>query len=188
MSSIGDSIDRALDSAAASTRPIPKTAGARMRYLVRQAGGTRAAAQQLGISQRTVQRYLAGQRKTPTTKVAERLESAVKSTWQPRVRQRAIRRAITTGGVRVETRAKFGFRGAPGTTDDPRMRRITRELPPEYADQILSAQEAGADEKELQRIIAEALKEEYFKASGARAHSISQVWFNEVDYIEFDIG
>ena len=52
MGIIGDGLERA--DREAFTRPIPKSAGAQMRYLVKQLKGTRAAAELLGVSQRTV--------------------------------------------------------------------------------------------------------------------------------------
>lgn len=59
MGLVSDGLDRAVQKA--FTRPIPKSAGAQMRYLVKQLKGTRAAAELLGISQRTVERYVKDQ-------------------------------------------------------------------------------------------------------------------------------
>ncbi|HLL36735.1 MAG TPA: XRE family transcriptional regulator, partial [Streptomyces sp.] len=73
--SIGDGLDRALEGA--FTRPIPKSAQAQMKYLVRQLKGTRAAAQVLGISQRTVERYVKGQLKRPRRDLRDRMEREV---------------------------------------------------------------------------------------------------------------
>lgn len=44
-------------------------------------------------------------------------------------RERARKQAATTGGIVIDTRARFGFTAAPGTTDDPRLRPITHGLP-----------------------------------------------------------
>ncbi|GGL17969.1 hypothetical protein GCM10010094_93560 [Streptomyces flaveus] len=97
-----------------------------MRFLVKSAKGTRAAAQTLGISQRTVERYLKGQIKQPRPDLAARLADEVRRRWEPRVRERAKKQAATTGGIVIETRARFGFTAAPGTTDDARIRLITQ--------------------------------------------------------------
>ncbi|SNT34491.1 hypothetical protein SAMN05216252_121128 [Actinacidiphila glaucinigra] len=51
---LGDSLDRAVQGA--FTRPSSKTAPAQIRYLVKQLKTTRAVAERLGISQRTVER------------------------------------------------------------------------------------------------------------------------------------
>ncbi|MFJ6939917.1 telomere-protecting terminal protein Tpg [Streptomyces sp. NPDC101132] len=181
--SIDDSITRADEQH--FTRPIPKSAGAQMRFLVKQLKSTREAAALLGISQRTVERYLRNQIKQPKPALAARLEAEVRRRWQPLVRKRARARAATQTGLVIETRARFGFTAAPGTTDDGRMRRITQHLPPEYAGRLFAAQEAGANEAALQRIAAEGLQELYFKDHGSRAAGLL-VEFTDIDYIELD--
>ncbi|MFJ1647878.1 telomere-protecting terminal protein Tpg [Streptomyces sp. NPDC088258] len=184
MGILGDSLDRA--DLSVLTRPIPKGAQARMRFLVRvEKGSTRAVARRLGISQRTVERYVKGQLRRPRQELAERLETEVRRDWQPRVRQRAERRAATSGGIVVETRARFGFTAAPGTTDDGRVRRITQHLPPAYAAQLFDARRTGADERRLRRIVAEGLQEIYFKDQGRRADGLL-VEFTDIDYVELD--
>ncbi|MDT0382440.1 XRE family transcriptional regulator [Streptomyces sp. DSM 42041] len=169
---------------AATTRPIPKSAPAQMRALVRaEKGSTRRAAQRLGISQRTVERYIKGQIRTPRSQLAERLASEVRRSWQPRVRARARRRAVTTTGITVETRARFGFTAAPGSTDDPRLRRITQTLPPAYAARLFDARQAGATERQLQAIVAQGLGEQYFRDGGRRADGL-EVELQDVDYLD----
>ncbi|WP_331731920.1 XRE family transcriptional regulator (plasmid) [Streptomyces avidinii] len=182
---VGDSLDRA--SQEAFTRPIPKSAGAQMRYLVRQhKGSTRAVADLLGVSQRTVERYVKGQIKRPKPELAARMETEVKRRWQPLVRKRAREKAAKQTGLVIETRARFGFTAAPGTTDDGRMRRITQHLPPEFAGRLLAAQDAGASEPELQLIAAEGLQELYFKDGGGRAQGLL-VEFADIDYIDVSL-
>ena len=88
--------------------------------------------------------------------------------------------------ARSETRARFGFTAAPGTTDDGRMRRLTQSLPPEYAGRLFSAREQGASERELERIAAEGLQEVYFKDGGRRAGGLT-VEFTDIDYIDFGL-
>jgi transcriptional regulator with XRE-family HTH domain len=157
-----------------------------MRFLVKHAkGSTLAVAQRLGISRRTVERYLKGTFKRPRHDLAERLAAAVRQDWQPRVKQRAQRRAATSDGLVIETRARFGFTAAPGSTDDGRMRRITQHLPPAYAARLFDARTAGATEQQLQTIAAEALQEVYFKDGGRRADGLL-VEFTDIDYIEID--
>ncbi|ROQ88729.1 telomere-protecting terminal protein [Streptomyces sp. 2132.2] len=166
------------------TRPVPKTAGARMRFLVKQLKSTREAARLLGVSQRTVERYVKDQLRQPKPALAARLESEVRRRWQPLVRKRARTKAAQTTGLVIETRARFGFTAAPGTTDDGRMRRITQHLPPEYAGRLFAAQEAGAGEAQLRAIAAEGLQEIYFKDNGARAGGLL-VEFTDIDYVDF---
>lgn len=184
MGEIDDAIRRA--AAGTATRPIPKSAGARMRFLVRaEKGSTRAVAARLGVSQRTVERYVKGTLRQPRPELAARLEREVRRDWQPRVQQRAKKRAATATGIVIETRARFGFTAAPGSTDDGRIRRITQHLPPPYAARLFDAQAAGATEQQLQRIAAEGLQEIYFKDSGRRAQGL-EVEFTDIDYVELD--
>ncbi|MEV7616901.1 XRE family transcriptional regulator [Streptomyces sp. NPDC089799] len=182
MPEISDSLTRADEQH--FTRPIPKSAGARMRFLVRQLKSTRAAATLLGISQRTVERYVKDRIRQPKPALAARLEAEVRRRWQPVVRKRARDTAARTTGMVIETRARFGFTAAPGSTDDGRMRRITQHLPPEYAERLFAAQAAGAAEDRLRHIAAEGLQELYFKDGGARAQGLL-VEFTDIDYVDF---
>ncbi|MGR6998888.1 telomere-protecting terminal protein Tpg [Yinghuangia aomiensis] len=125
-------------------------------------GSTRAVAARLGVTQRTVERYLAGTRKSPRKPLLEALEREVRKSWQPRVRKRARRQAAATG-ITVELRARFGYASAAGSTDDPRLRRLTQHLPGEYAARLIEAQDTGATDRELRAIVAEGLQEVYFK-------------------------
>ncbi|MCX4775435.1 telomere-protecting terminal protein Tpg [Streptomyces sp. NBC_01264] len=185
MGIVGDSLDRAAQ--AGFTRPIPKSAGAQVRYLVRQhKGSTKAVAALLGVAQRTVERYVKDQIKKPKQGLAERLAAEVRRRWQPLVRKRARDKAAKQTGMVIETRARFGFTAAPGTSDDGRMRRITQHLAPEHAARLLAAQDAGAPETQLQKIAAEGLQEAYFKDGGNRAPGLL-VEFTDIDYIEVNL-
>ena len=138
------------------------------------------------ITQRTVERYLKGTlkqppqgpRRPPGARGPPRLAAA-----GPRSGRRS--RPPRPTGIVIETRARFGFTAAPGTTDDGRIRRITQHLPPAYAARLFDAQAAGATEQQLQQIAAEGLQEIYFKDSGRRADGL-EVEFTDIDYIEFD--
>jgi hypothetical protein len=167
---VGEGLERATQQA--FTRPIPKSASAQMRYLVKQLKSTRATADALGVSQRTVERYVKEQLRHPRRDLATRLEREVRRRWQPRIRQRAQQRAATSGGIFISTRARFGFTAAPGTTDDPRIRHINQSLPPEYAARLFGARDAGASEQQLQAILAEGLGAMYFRDGGRRAHGL----------------
>ncbi|MBL1087632.1 XRE family transcriptional regulator [Streptomyces actinomycinicus] len=182
--SVGDGLDRALEGA--FTRPIPKSAQAQMKYLVKQLKGTRPVAELLGVSQRTVERYVKGQLKRPRRDLAMRMEREVKKRWQPQVRARARQKAASTDGLVVSTRARFGFTAAPGTTDDARIRDITQALPPVYADRLFTAREQGATERQLQQIAAEGLAQMYFRANDTRAQGLG-VEFTDVEQIEIEL-
>ncbi|MEV8435062.1 telomere-protecting terminal protein Tpg [Streptomyces chartreusis] len=185
MTLFGDGLDAAVQRA--FTRPAPKTAGPQMRYLVKQLKGTRAVADLLGISQRQVERYVAGKAKTPRADLAARLEREVKSRWQPQIRARAREKAASTGGIVIDTRARMGYDAPIGSTDESRIRHLTVALPPQYAARLFDAQEAGASDRELKEIAAEALKEVYFQDGGRRAGSLEEVRFTDVEHLEFEL-
>ncbi|MEW2373405.1 XRE family transcriptional regulator [Streptomyces sp. NPDC006656] len=182
--SLGDSLDRALESA--FTRRIPQSAQAQMKYLVKQLKGTKAAAQALGISQRTVERYVTGKIKRPRPELRTRLEGEVKKRWQPQVRAKAKKKAATIGGIVVSTRARFGFTAASGTTDDARIRDITQALPPEFANQLFTARDQGANEDQLRQIAADGLAKMYFRANNSRAHGLG-VEFTDVERLDIEL-
>ncbi|WP_121751212.1 XRE family transcriptional regulator [Streptomyces sp. E2N166] len=185
MSLFGDGLDAAVQKA--FTRPAPKSAPAQMRYLVKQLKGTRAVAQMLRISQRTVERYVKGQIKKPRPELAARLEREVKKRWQPQVRARARQRAATTAGIVIDTRARMGYTAPIGSTDQDRIRHLTLALPPQHAARLFDAHQAGATDQQLQDIAAEALKEVYFQDSGRRAGSLEEVRFTDIEHLEFDL-
>ncbi|WP_405983342.1 telomere-protecting terminal protein Tpg [Streptomyces sp. NBC_00872] len=170
----------------AFTCPIPKSAQAQMKYLVRQLKTTKAAAQALGISQRTVERYVAGKLKRPRKDLAGRIEREVRKRWQPQIRAKAKKKAASTDGIVVSTRARFGFTAAPGTTDDARVRHITQALSPSWAERLFEARDRGATEQALLEIAAQGLGEMYFRDNGRRAHDLL-VEFTDVETIEVDL-
>ncbi|MFJ8108200.1 telomere-protecting terminal protein Tpg [Streptomyces sp. NPDC096132] len=184
MDTVADGLDHALEKA--FTRPIPRSAGAQMRYLVRQHKGTRAVADLLGITQRTVERYVNNQIRTPRKDLAARLEREVRRRWQPQIRARARQSAATATGIVIDTRARFGYTAAPGTTDDARLRHLTVALPPQYAARLFEAQQDGATEQQLREIAAEGLGEVYFRDRGRRAHGLL-VEFTDVEHVDFDL-
>ncbi|MGV9253938.1 telomere-protecting terminal protein Tpg [Streptomyces sp. NPDC003697] len=185
MSVFGDGLDKAVQRA--FTRPVPKSAGAQMRYLVKQLKSTRAVARLLRISQRTVERYVKNQIKTPRPDLAARLESEVRKRWQPQIRAKARQQAATTGGIVIDTRARIGYTAPVGTTDDARLRHLTVALPPQYAARLFDARDRGAPDQQLRQIAAEALKEVYFQDSGRRAGSLEEVRLTDVEHVEFDL-
>ncbi|MFF4391841.1 telomere-protecting terminal protein Tpg [Streptomyces sp. NPDC001552] len=160
--SLGDSLDRALEGA--FTRRIPQSAQA----------------------QRTVERYVAGKLKRPRQELRARLEGEVKKRWQPQVRAKALKKAASTGGLVVSTRARFGFTVASGMTDDARICNITQALPPEFAEQLFSAREQGKTEDQLRQIAADGLARMYFRANNSRAHGLG-VEFTDVERLDIEL-
>ncbi|WP_331736389.1 XRE family transcriptional regulator (plasmid) [Streptomyces canus] len=184
MAEIEDAIERA--DREAFTRQPPKTLKGRIGYLIKQLKTTRAVAEEIGVSQRSVERYRKGERKHPPKAIAERIDAAVRQRWQPQVRKRRQQQAATTTGITVETRARFGYTAPVGTTDDGRFRRLTVHLPPAYAQRLFDARNTGAGDQEMRQIIAEGFKEIYFQDGGGRALGLSDVAINDIDYLDLD--
>lgn len=185
MSLFGEGLEAAVQKA--FTRPAPKSAGAQMRYLVKQLRGTKAVAQMLRISQRTVERYVKNQIKKPRPDLAARLEREVKKRWQPQIRAKARQKAAATGGIVIDVRARMGYTAPIGSTDQDRIRHLTVALPPQYAERLFDAQEAGATDQQLKQIAADALKEVYFQDGGRRAGSLEEVRFTDIEHLEFEL-
>ncbi|MFE4213735.1 telomere-protecting terminal protein Tpg [Streptomyces sp. NPDC056844] len=183
MGVVDDALDRADQEA--FTREPPRSLKARINFLMKQLRTTKAVAREIGVSQRSVERYIKGERKHPPKAVSDRIDTAVRSRWQPRVRRRRQQQAAAATGITVETRARFGYTAPVGTTDDGRMRRLTVHLPPPYARRLFDAQQQGADDARLRDIVAEGLQEIYFKDGGRRAQDL-EVALTDVDY--FDVS
>ncbi|MDX5570548.1 XRE family transcriptional regulator [Streptomyces sp. ID05-04B] len=185
MVTVGEELDRAVQGA--FTRPVPKSAGAQMRYLVRQHGGrTMPVAELLGISQRTVERYMKNQIKKPRPELAGGMEREVRERWQPQIRAKAKQAAATTSGIMIDVQARFGYTAAVGSTDQARVRHLTLALPPRHAARLLQAQEAGLAEDDLREIAAEALGEVYFRDDGRRAHGL-EVELKDIVDLQFEL-
>ncbi|MET8940429.1 XRE family transcriptional regulator [Streptomyces rubiginosohelvolus] len=184
MGEIEDAIERA--DREAFTREPPKTLKAQIGYLLRQMGSAKAVARELGVTADSVNRYRRGARKHARADVAAKIDDAVRARWQPQVRKRRQRQAATTGGITVETRARFGYTAPVGTTDDGRFRRLTVHLPATYAQRLFDARDAGASEGEMRGIVADGLKDVYFQDGGSRATGLSDVEINDIDYLDLD--
>ncbi|WP_256864082.1 telomere-protecting terminal protein Tpg [Streptomyces avermitilis] len=125
------------------TRPAPKSAKAQIEFLYTRAKkSTKALAEQLGVSSRTVQRYRAGQQTKPQKKLHAALVEETESQWQPQVRAQARERAATSSGMMVEVTAYFGFT-CTGSSDDGRERTITTPISPTYVTEILRLRPAA---------------------------------------------
>ncbi|MGW8988309.1 telomere-protecting terminal protein Tpg [Streptomyces zhihengii] len=185
MVTVAEGLDKAVHGA--FTRPLPKSAGAQMRYLVRRSQrSTRRVAELLGVSQRTVERYVNNQIKNPRPQLADRLEREVRARWQPQIKAKAKQTAATTSGIMIDVQGRFGYTAAPGSTDDARIRHLTLALPPQHAARLFTAREEGATEDQLRQIAAEALGEVYFRDNGHRAHGL-EVELTDLIDLEFEL-
>ncbi|MEV8060939.1 XRE family transcriptional regulator [Streptomyces antimycoticus] len=184
MGEIEDAIERA--DRESFTREPPKTLQGRINFLMKQLKSAKAVATELGVTADSVNRYRRGARKNPPKDIADKIDAAVRSRWQPQVRKRRRKQAAATTGITVETRARFGYTAPIGTTDDGRFRRLTVHLPPAYAQRLFDARDTGASDQEMRGIIAEGFKEVYFQDGGSRAMGLSDVAINDIDYMDLD--
>ncbi|MGW7674562.1 telomere-protecting terminal protein Tpg [Streptomyces sp. NPDC054775] len=135
------------------TRAATKSAKAQEKFfLTRAKGSTKALAERLGVSRRTVERYRAGKLTTPQKRLQAALVEETESEWQPQVRAQAREQASTSSGMMVDVTAHVGFT-CKGSSDDGCERTITTAISPTYAKQILEIQEAGATDEDLRPIV-----------------------------------
>jgi transcriptional regulator with XRE-family HTH domain len=165
------------------TRPLPRATDKRVGLLLKaEKGSTRAVADRLGVSQRTVQRYIKGTQQ-PRGATAERLAQEAAKVWQPRVTARARKQAETNGAV-VDVIGRIGYRAPIGSSDDPRIRHLTQLLPPQHVRSMWDAYEAG-DERALEQAMADGLGEVYFRNGGQRAPGLG-VSITDLEHVEID--
>lgn len=153
------------------TRPAPKSAKAQMKFLLTRAkGSTKALAERLGVSRRTVERYRAGKLTTPQKRRQAALVEETESEWQPQVRAQAREQASTSSGMMVEVTAYFGFT-CSGSSDDGRIRTITTPIS-HLREANPGAPRGRSEEEDLHPIVAEAITESYFTEWGTRADGL----------------
>ncbi|MFF7459394.1 telomere-protecting terminal protein Tpg [Kitasatospora sp. NPDC008115] len=189
-------IDEGLERAE-RTRPIPVHLNTRVRFLWEKVAkeDTRLLARAAGVSVRTAQRWarsladLAEGELTgdiPMSKAnAVKVERAVRAAWQPRVKRR-VRRDAEQRGFMLHIQATFGYSAAGGSTDDPRPRIITHKMPGSVAQRLYEARDAGATQAQQEKILAEALRDEYFKDSGRRARGLD-VELNDIAWMDMEL-
>ncbi|MFD8621405.1 telomere-protecting terminal protein Tpg [Streptomyces sp. NPDC059513] len=164
------------------TRPAPKSARAQMKFLrTREKGSTKSLAARLGVSRKTVQRYLSGASTKPNKRLKAALVEETESEWQPQVRAQARQRAASSGGLVISCRAYFGL-GPEGTSDAGRVRDITVAVSPSHAAAIIAAQEEGATGSELHDAVAEAIADAYFRQGGGGRAGL-EVKFADVEWL-----
>lgn len=185
MGAISDGLDQLV-----YTQPLPSTTAAGLKALLRlEKGSTKKVAAVLGVSQRTVQRWVTpilSARGRPSPAHALKIDSVVRARWQPRIRARRRAQAEKRGIV-LHTRARFGFSAAAGSSDDPRQRLITQVLSDAVARELFAAHDAGAGEHRQALILARALGHAYFRDLGRRARGL-RIEFTDIDFIEFTLA
>ncbi|MFJ9420382.1 telomere-protecting terminal protein Tpg [Streptomyces sp. NPDC101227] len=153
----------------------------RVNFAVKQLRTTKALAWGIGVGQRSVERYRTGERKKPPEDIGDGIHTAVRACRQLQVSKCRRRQAVTSTGITVETRARFGCTAPIGTTDDGWFRRLAVHLPASYAQRLFDGREAGAGDRQMREVIAEGFKEGYFQDGGGRAVGLSDVAINDID-------
>ncbi|MFD7667810.1 telomere-protecting terminal protein Tpg [Streptomyces sp. NPDC059788] len=167
------------------TRPAPKSARAQMKFLhKRERGSTKSLAERLGVSRKTVQRYLSGASAKPNKRLQETLIHETESEWQPQVRAQARQRAVSSGGLVITFRATLGFT-ANGSSDDARPRDLSIAVSPSHAALILAAQEESATDADLHEAVAEAIADAYFRQGGGGRARL-KVNFTDVEWLTIE--
>ncbi|GGM06358.1 hypothetical protein GCM10010129_57630 [Streptomyces fumigatiscleroticus] len=111
---------------------------------VSQLKAIRAVVEVLGVSQRTVERYVKDQFRRPRADLAPGWRMLCgPADSRASARRPAGRRRPSTGLV-VATRVRFGCTAAPGTTDDARIRDLPFALPPRTTPPASSTQRRPA--------------------------------------------
>ncbi|MCX5207560.1 helix-turn-helix transcriptional regulator [Streptomyces sp. NBC_00237] len=181
MDEIHDALQRADQEA--FTKAPPKTLKGQLNFL-RKHLSAKEIGQGAGVTGDSVNRYRRGVRH-PSPDVAAKIEAMVRERWQPGVR-RSRRKQAASAGIKVETRASFGYRAAGGSTDEPRMRRVTVELPAHHARLLFDAQDSGANDQKLREIVADGIREVYFQDGGRRARDLNEVELKSIDYLDIE--
>jgi hypothetical protein len=116
---------------------------------------------------------------------ARKVEQAVRASWQPRVKNR-VRRQAEKSGFMLHISGTFGFSSAGGSTDDPRPRMITQKMPGSVARRLYEARDAGASQVQQEALLAEALRDHYFKDNGHRAAGLD-VELNDLAWMDWEL-
>lgn len=102
--------------------------------------------------------------------------------------QRSVIRAAQTDlldalpGGRLSDLDELRARGVPGS----RPVAPPHRAPPEYAQHLFDARDAGADDQQTCGITAEVFKESFFRDGGGRAMGMSDVENNDIDYLDLN--
>ncbi|WP_327180310.1 HTH domain-containing protein (plasmid) [Streptomyces sp. NBC_01335] len=167
------------------TRPAPKSARAQMKFLrTRAKGSTKSLAERLGVSRKTVQRYLSRASTKPNKRLQAALVAETEAEWQPQVRAQARQHAASSGGMVISCRAYFGF-GPQGTSGEGRVRDVSVAVSAAHAAAILAAQEDGATQSDLHDAVAEAIADTYFRQAGGGRAGL-EVKFADVEWLNIE--
>lgn len=166
-------------------RGAPVSAPAQTRYVLRDTykGSTKAMAADYGVSQRTVQRWLAGERNPARSAKGRRVARAVAEIRERRAARHA--KAAARRGQTPRVRIKGQIGPSPGAaepdTETRRRRTISRDLTPEQTSALIDAYRARDD-----RAVQAALQEAYGGYFDRGRAVTTDADIGQVDWIEFE--
>lgn len=181
------SVAHALDLADARhwTRQPPKRPAARLRYLLHHhSPGT--LAPRLFAYPPALTRWADGDLNDLTPAQATLIEREIYRTWQPEIRRRAHHHILDRGGcVTTQLHARFAYTTLSGEFHDPRLLRLTEDLPALHARQLFDARHCNAEEDELRRILADGIGEAYFFRALPADQQQAAVTISDLHLIQF---
>ncbi|MFJ4031519.1 telomere-protecting terminal protein Tpg [Streptomyces griseoluteus] len=181
------SVAHALDLADARhwTRQPPKRPTARLRHLLRQSSPN-ALAPRLFAYPHALIRWAEGETRDLTPAQATLIEREIYRTWQPDVRRRAHQQILDHDGcVTAQLHARFAYTTLSGEFHDPRLLRVTEDLPVHHARHLFDARHQGAEEDELRRILADGIGEAYFFRALPPDQQQAAVTISDLHLIQF---
>ncbi|MFF9127969.1 telomere-protecting terminal protein Tpg [Streptomyces sp. NPDC014889] len=181
------SIAHALDLADARhwTRLPPTRPAARLRHLLRTQSPD-ALAPRLFAYPEALTRWAEGDTHDLQPTHATLIEHEIYRTWQPHIRHRAHQQILDHDGcVTAQLHARFRFTTLSGEFDDPRLLRVTEDLPALHARHLFDARHRNAPEDELRRILADGIGEAYFFRALPLGQQQAAVTITDLHLIQF---
>lgn len=187
MPSLNTSVAHALDRADARhwTRQPPKRPAARLRHLLRHQSPS-VLAPRLFAFPDALTRWAEGDPTGLEPTHATLIELEIYRTWQPEARRRAHQQILDRGGcVTAQLHARFRYTTLSGEYDDPRLLRVTEDLPTHHARHLFEARHRDAAEEELRRILADGVGEAYFFRALPADQQQAAVTISDLHFIQF---
>ncbi|MEV7282968.1 hypothetical protein AB0O01_00085 [Streptomyces sp. NPDC093252] len=187
MPPLNTSVAHALDLADARhwTRQPPKRPATRLRHLLRRTSPS-VLAPRLFAYPHALTRWAEGDLSGLTPAQATLIEREIYRTWQPDVRRRAHQQILDHDGcVTAQLHARFAYTTLSGEFHDPRLLRVTEDLPALHARRLFDARHCDADEAELRRILADGIGEAYFFRALPADQQQAAVTISDLHLIQF---
>ncbi|MEU9048489.1 MULTISPECIES: hypothetical protein [unclassified Kitasatospora] len=97
-----------------------------------------------------------------------------------------VRRDAEKNGFTLHISGTFGFDAGPNSTDDPRERLLENlRMPGSIAQTLYAASDRGATQAEQEEILADGLRDHYFRAGGGRR--APKVALNSLNWMDLEL-